>query len=143
MITTDPTTSPTGQNSKTLDGARILLVDDAPEIAALFATILKREGAEVWVVDNGQSTIALHRDIYDTGQPLELVILDWMMPDISGLDLARFIRARDQQVKIAFLTAYHDLIGLEQIEEVRAELWAKPIGIQALVSHVSQALEKA
>ncbi|HEY0074995.1 MAG TPA: response regulator [Abditibacteriaceae bacterium] len=147
MTTTDPSLSdsvkcPLPQKLNSLDAARILLVDDAPEITALFSIVLQREGATVWVVDDSQSTMNLHQQFHDIGQPLNLIILDWMMPDMSGLDLARFIRAKDDQVKIVFLTAYYDLIHQEQVEEVRGELWAKPIEIKTLVDNVGQVLSR-
>jgi DNA-binding response OmpR family regulator len=148
MTTTNPSlsnsvTRPFPQKLNALDAARILLVDDAPEITALFSIILKREGATVWVVDDSRSTMNLHQQFHDIGHPLNLIILDWMMPDVSGLELARVIRAKDKQVKIVFLTAYYDLIHQEQIEEVGAELWAKPIDVKTLVENVGQVLSRA
>lgn len=143
MTITKPSTQSSPQNSNSLDTVRILLVDDAPEITALFSIILQREGAAVWVVDGGQATINLHQQLQDEGLALNLIILDWMMPDISGLELSRIIRAKDQQVKIVFLTAYHDLIQSEQVEEVGAELWAKPIEMKMLINNVGHVLHQA
>ena len=142
-VTTAPTTSPFLQNTGILEDARILVVDDAPEICALFATILKKQGAVVTCVDNGQATLDLHQQCHQTGKPLMLIILDWNMPDMGGLEIARCIRARDERVKIAFLTAYHDLIRPELMAEVNAELWAKPIEIRTLLHNVSDVLHQA
>jgi two-component system OmpR family response regulator len=142
MTTTNFLTSHSPQNVNALTAARVLIVDDAPEVAALFSTILRREGATVSVVDNGAETLVLHQQARKEGAPLGLIILDWTMPDVCGLEVARLIRATDDQVKIAFLTAYHDLIRPELIAEVDADLWAKPIEIRTLVHNVKHALHQ-
>ena len=67
--------------------ARILVVDDEPEIADLVEVYLKSEGCTVFKCGTGTEALAVVRE-----QPLDLAILDVMLPDISGLTLCGEIK---------------------------------------------------
>src|SRR5919205_322453 len=82
------------------NNSRILLVDDEPDIALVFRTVLKDEGFKVDSFTDPQ--LALYNfkpNLYD------LVILDIKMPNISGFRLYREIKKIDPKVKVCFLTA--------------------------------------
>ena len=67
---------------------RVLIVEDEKDIADLMALHLKREGLEVEVAENGEQAFqALERN------PFSLLVLDWMLPGISGLDICKRLRA--------------------------------------------------
>jgi len=76
----------------------ILVVDDDSEIRELLDTLLTSEGYTVWQADGG--TQALEK----MNSAVDLVILDVMMPDMSGYKVCSLIRA-DHNVPILFLTA--------------------------------------
>ena len=82
--------------------ARILVVEDEPAIQALIAVNLKRAGHEVVAALDAESA----RRHVDEVLP-DLVLLDWMLPGISGLEFARRLRAeaRTRNVPIIMLTA--------------------------------------
>ncbi len=85
--------------------ARILLVEDEADIRDLLKLQLERDGHEVQEASDGESAFRLIGE-----QAFDLLVLDWMLPGASGLDLARAIRARssgptDSQVPILMLTA--------------------------------------
>ena len=67
--------------------ARILVVDDEPEIADLVEVYLKSEGCTVFKCGTGTEALAVVRT-----QALDLAILDVMLPDISGFTLCGEIR---------------------------------------------------
>ncbi|OHC69385.1 MAG: phosphate regulon transcriptional regulatory protein PhoB [Rhodocyclales bacterium GWA2_65_20] len=82
--------------------AKILVVEDEPAIQTLIAVNLKRAGHEVVAVLDAETA----RRHVDAALP-DLVLLDWMLPGMSGLDFARRLRAdaRTRNVPIIMLTA--------------------------------------
>jgi two-component system, OmpR family, response regulator len=79
---------------------RVLVVDDEPNIADLVATALRYEGFEVQTAANGRAAL----DGVDTFRP-DLVVLDIMLPDLDGFEVARRLRQQARKVPILFLTA--------------------------------------
>ncbi len=67
---------------------RVLIVEDERDIADLMLLHLKREGCEVEVVDNGEEAMdRIRKNQYS------LLVLDWMLPGMSGLDLCKKLRS--------------------------------------------------
>jgi len=82
------------------NGARILLVDDDVEVRDVVCAMLEAVGFEIVEAHTGEDGLtALERARVD------LVVLDWTLPGMSGLDLCREIRARFQKLPVLFLTA--------------------------------------
>jgi two-component system, OmpR family, response regulator len=79
---------------------RVLVVDDEPNITDLVAMALRYEGFEVDVAATGRAAV-------DTAQstPSSLMILDVMLPDIDGFEVARQLSLSGHRVPILFLTA--------------------------------------
>ena len=84
-------------------GSRVLIVEDEKDIAELMPLHLKREGHEVSSVDNGEEAIRM----LSTGDnPYSLLVLDWMLPGVSGLELCKKIRGDGSHgVPILMVTA--------------------------------------
>jgi DNA-binding response OmpR family regulator len=81
---------------------RILLVEDETSISNFIKEGLEEEGFAVDVADNGKTGQQLALDNlveYDT------IILDWMLPGMSGIEICRNIRKESQSVPVIFLTA--------------------------------------
>jgi two-component system phosphate regulon response regulator OmpR len=91
---------------------RLLLVDDDLRLRALLATYLQREGFQVVLAGNWRQ---MERALHDT--PIDLLVLDLMLPDRNGLQICRDLRAAGNQVPIVMLTAKGDdvdrILGLE------------------------------
>lgn len=84
----------------TATGARVLLVEDNPINALLARTLLKREGAEVDRAASGQEALAaVAASTYD------LILMDLRMPDLSGVEATRELRARGVTTPVVALTA--------------------------------------
>ncbi len=81
---------------------RVLIAEDEPSIAGFLRDGLQEEGFTVDCVANGRAGLGLvHSDLgkYD------IILLDWMLPGISGIELCRQIRKADKNIPIIFLTA--------------------------------------
>ncbi len=81
---------------------RILLIEDEPSIANFIKDGLEEEGFAVDVADNGKKGLEMALDLLDE---YDLLLLDWMLPGISGIEICRAVRKQNQQLPIIFLTA--------------------------------------
>lgn len=79
---------------------RILIVEDEPGISNFLRQGLEEENFAVDVVDNGKTGL----DLALSGE-YDLLLLDWMLPGISGIELTRQFRKEFPQTPIIFLTA--------------------------------------
>lgn len=81
---------------------RVLIVEDEQSIANFICEGLQEEGFSVDVANNGKIGLRLalnNLDVYD------VILLDWMLPGISGIEICQNIRKENQNVPIIFLTA--------------------------------------
>lgn len=73
----------------------VLIVEDEKDIADLMALHLKREGIEVEIAENGEQAFqAIEKKSFT------LLILDWMLPGISGLEICKKVRQTDSRLKL-------------------------------------------
>jgi two-component system, OmpR family, response regulator ChvI len=125
-------------------GNRILLVDDEPDLTAIFSMGLEDNGLKVNTFNDPQLALSEFKEgAYD------LVILDYKMPNMNGFELYRKIRKVDEKVRVCFLTAfdihYEDLkrIPLQSIsteQDAMKFLIQKPIEIDDLVKRIKEEL---
>jgi two-component system response regulator RegX3 len=123
---------------KTPERKRVLLVEDEPSLAETIRYNLEREGLEVVVAADGR--LALLE--FERAEP-SVVLLDLMLPGISGLDVCRAIRATSS-VPIIMLTAKDaesdKVAGLEMGAD---DYVTKPFSMRELVSRVRAQLRRA
>jgi two-component system alkaline phosphatase synthesis response regulator PhoP len=117
---------------------RILVVEDDREIATLVRDYLVRAGFTVDIASSGVQAL----DLYQRAQPA-LVILDLMLPEIDGLDLARRIR-RESETPLIMLTARSSESDRVSGLELGADDYlAKPFSPRELVARVRAVLRRA
>ncbi len=120
-------------NTPDLRGKPVLVVDDNEIGRKLLTMQLKNLGFEVTAVSSGDE--ALHA-LKETVPPYQLVVLDWMMPDMDGFEVHRRIRQLPGlalQPKIILATAYGDEdINQRVLSEGVDGYLAKPIDVSAL-----------
>jgi DNA-binding response OmpR family regulator len=120
---------------------KVLVVEDDMDIQDLVVALLSRVGYHVDVEDNGDAGLAAA-----LSQELDLVILDWMMPGLSGLEVCRAIRAdpRGKDVPVLMLTAKAQEADIDQAFTAGADDYmVKPFRGRELVSRVKALTTKS
>jgi two-component system, OmpR family, response regulator RegX3 len=116
---------------------RILIVEDEPAIAEAVEYALKAEGFEVEVVDDGNDALEQART-----QPYDLLVLDLMLPGLSGTEVCRRLR-EDNAVPILMLTAKDGEVERVLGLEVGADDYVtKPFSMPELVARVRALLRR-
>ncbi|MFM7450658.1 MAG: response regulator transcription factor, partial [Leptolyngbyaceae cyanobacterium] len=116
----------------------ILLVEDDPRLAEFIEVELSLEGYQVTVAANGMLGLSMARDI----KP-DLLILDWMLPGISGLDLCMRLRNTGIQVPIIMLTAKDEVPDRVRGLTAGADDYVtKPFSIEELLARVKARLRR-
>ena len=83
---------------------QVLVVDDEPVLAELVSMALRYEGWDIATAGDGAGAIELARD-----NPPDVVVLDVMLPDMSGLDVLRRLREMQPGLPLLLLTAKDSL----------------------------------
>src|SRR5580704_15145919 len=120
--------------SAPLTSDRILLVDDEPDLRQLVTFNLREAGFEVDAVGSGQAGLALAAKIRPA-----VIVLDLMLPDVSGMEVCRSLRADTQlaDVAVLMLTARGDEYDRVLGFEVGADDYVvKPFSVRELVMRV-------
>lgn len=121
-------------------GSRILVVEDETDLAELVAINLRGAGHDVTVVHDGKSALAE----VQRSQP-DLLVLDVMLPDISGIEVCRRLRRSAQTVRVPviMLTARTDEVDRVVGFEVGADDYVpKPFSPRELVLRVEAILRR-
>ena len=125
-------------NDFPLNGQRVLVVDDEPSIVDAVATALRYEGYEVEEASTGQQALeAVSR------QEPDLVVLDWMLPDLEGIEVGRRLRDRGFRTAILFLTAKDATEN--KVEALRAggdDYVTKPFSLAEIVARTQAILRR-
>jgi two-component system, OmpR family, response regulator len=124
--------------TQTADGPRILVVDDEPSILDAVGTALRYEGFDVVTAANGRDALAVVAQ-----QGPALCVLDWMLPDIPGIEVGRRLREQGYDTAILFLTA-KDAVE-DKVEALRAggdDYVTKPFSLAEIVARVHAILRR-
>ena len=120
---------------------RILVVEDEPDLALLLTYNLEAEGYAVESVDRGDEA-----ELRLAEAPPDLMLLDWMLPGVSGLEICRRLRAKDatRTLPVIMLTARG-----EETERVRGlsvgadDYVVKPFSVPELMARVRALLRRS
>ena len=127
-------------NTGAFHGARILVVEDEPQVQDFISRVLQLEGATVVTASTGLE--ALER-MQDAG-PFRVVTLDLCLPDISGwdvLDAIRLIDASPAACPVVVLSARPDDEIVRRSAALGAAYMVKPISARALVERLGAFIE--
>ena len=116
----------------------VIVVEDEPEAAEMFAEMMRVSGFRVLQTYSSTPAIAMIAN-----EKPDVVLLDVMMPDVSGLEVLRFMR-RDPQLKdipVIVVSAKSMLTDIQSGLEAGASLYlTKPVGFQDLKNAVEKVL---
>lgn len=117
---------------------RILVVEDESKIARFIELELKYEGYEVVIAGDGRSGF----ERYNEGD-IDLIILDLMLPRMSGIEVCRRIRQQDTTTPIIMLTAKDDVMDKVMGLDMGADDYmTKPFEIEELLARMRVALKR-
>ena len=122
----------------TKDAARLLVVDDEPNIRDLLASSLRYTGFEVITAANGSEAIKQA----ESTNP-DLIVLDVMLPDVDGFTITRRLRENGFTTPILFLTAKDDMSDKVQGLTVGGDDYVtKPFGLEEVVARINAILRR-
>src|SRR5258708_2780255 len=113
---------------------RILIIDDEEDIRESLDALLTLEGYQVELAPNGtQGLLQLERSAYD------LVLLDLMMPDRSGLEVLTEVRLRDKDTPIFLITAYGSIdVAIKALKAGANDYFSKPWDNEKLIIEIGR-----
>jgi two-component system response regulator PilR (NtrC family) len=116
---------------------RILVVDDERSMRELLAIVLRREGYEVLLAESGRAAVdTLERE------PVDLLISDIKMPDLSGVDVLRAAKRIDQDILGIMITAFASTeTAVEAMRLGACDYLSKPFDIDLLKMKVREKIE--
>lgn len=116
--------------------AKILLIDDNVDMQKMLTVVLKRQGHEIASAERGLEGIDLALN-----HPFNVIVLDVMMPDMNGYEVARRLRAdpRTKEIPIIILTARAQAVDQQAAMEAGADVYmAKPVDIAELNNRIHE-----
>jgi two-component system phosphate regulon response regulator PhoB len=119
---------------------RLLVVEDEADIADLLRHVFSKEGFQVDVARNGLAALEVLKR-----EPPDLVVLDWMLPELSGIDVLKEMRARHEtrMVPVILLTARREEIDRVLGLELGADDYVtKPFSSRELVLRIRGLLKR-
>ena len=110
---------------------QVLIVEDDENLGKSLKKILEEEGHQTYLAP----TLARAREFLN--ENLDVIVLDWMLPDGQGIDFLRDLRAKNQVVPVIMLTARTDLIDkVLGLETGASDYMTKPFESRELVARV-------
>src|SRR6476659_6550374 len=117
--------------------ARILVVDDEQSMRELLAIVLRREGYDVVLADNGHAAVEIIER-----EPVDVLISDINMPDMSGVDVLRAAKKLDQDILGIMITAFASTeTAIEAMRLGACDYLSKPFDIDLLKMKVREKVE--
>lgn len=116
----------------------ILYLEDNPEILENMTFLLERYVQKVYTAEDGEEALRL----FNEHSP-DILVLDIMVPKITGLELAQIVREKNQKVPIVFLTAFNDDEKLSIAKSIPASSFIqKPFNLETLNMAITKAINE-
>ena len=118
---------------------RVLLVEDEEQVRAILRAILERGGYKVLSACNGREALQLFEA---EREPIEIVITDVVMPEMSGRELVERLIARCPGLRVLFISGYNDnVIGRDGELDANVAFLQKPLTPEALLRKTREVLD--
>ncbi|PZV03463.1 MAG: DNA-binding response regulator [Cyanobium sp.] len=120
--------------------SRGLIVDDDSELRRFLVAELAVEGVDLEEAGCGQSALSLIRE---SPMPFELVLLDWSLPDFSGVEICRRLRSSGLTMPVLMLTGRDDVRDrVEALDSGADDFISKPFSIEELLARIRARLRR-
>lgn len=119
---------------------KVLVVEDEEAISLLLKYNLKAEGFDVTIVDDGDEVLAVAEEMAP-----DIILLDWMLPNVSGIEICRQLRALDKtrDIPVIMLTARaEEEDRLHGFEKGADDYVTKPFSMKELVARIQAVLRR-
>ncbi len=132
-------------NTDLLKGKKTLVVDDSRNAREIFLNDLDSMGINAHEASGGGQALEMISRAIEAGRPYELVLTDWRMPDINGIDVARRIKTEipeKSRPDIILITAFGREEIMEEAKEVGLDAFLiKPVSPSVLFNTIVETLE--
>jgi CheY-like chemotaxis protein len=127
---------------------KVLIAEDDKDTALLFKMALEKRGHHIITTQNGEDCLKVYHeesqnirhktDLSERHQPFDAVVLDYKMPRINGMEVAKEILAVSPHQRIIFASAYVKETLVDSIKQLNqvVELMQKPFGESALIDTI-------
>ena len=120
-----------------VDRARVLVVDDEPEMCQTCRKILARHGHEVWVAESGAAGLQALRE-----RPIDLAVIDLRLPDMDGLEVLRQAKRINPDIIAIIITAHGTVdTAIEAVREGAFDYLLKPFSMAELEVTTQRSLD--
>jgi DNA-binding NtrC family response regulator len=121
-----------------MEKQKILVIDDDPNIRKTLSDILQTKGYEPFIVEDGTEGLA-----FIDGKEINLVLIDLGLPDMSGLEVLKRVKADHPSIEAIILTGNASLeSAIEATNKGAFSYLRKPFDVDQLILHIKRALEK-
>jgi len=118
----------------------ILAVDDDRMVLHLLDEVLRSAGYRVLTADGGWSAIRKYESL---DSPIQLLLTDVIMPDLTGPVLAERLRSRQPDLQVLFISGFHDADMVQRFASDKGfSLLSKPFTVDGLLREVRQSLTR-
>lgn len=120
---------------------RVMVVDDEPDIRMVLSKMLRKRGYEVELCESAEEAL----ELLSTGKLPDVIIMDLMMPGMSGIEACRAIKSDDRLsgIPVIILTVMSEPEAKEESREAGADAHVdKPINMAKLFSTIEKLLQK-
>jgi len=121
-----------------MNPANILIVEDEASQRKLLADFLKNEGHKVISAPNGTEALNLVKN-----QHVEIILLDYKMPDMTGLDVLKEVRKINPEIDVVIITAFGTIdAAVTAIKEGARDYLTKPVDLNTLLLMIDRLTER-
>ncbi len=124
---------------------RVLVVDDNESAREILTKLSTAFGLQVDATDNGLSAVALTAKAQNKGAPYDLILLDWMMPQVDGIETLKCLQAQPRIIlpKVVMVTAHSSVDALQAAQQSGVGIYSvltKPVTASTLYDTLTKAV---
>ncbi len=120
-----------------MNKGKILVVDDDFRICRTLEEFLYIRGFDVKCTCDGAEAIELLKS-----EEFDMVLCDYVMPGVTGYDVARFLNGLDKRPKIGIITGWSELLRTKEKEEMNVDFFfKKPFDFSELETYINDTLD--